>query len=700
MASLSKFVSKAAAVLALCLSPAAATSFTINTASTTAQTLGSGSGQTGTVTSAGTLTVSGSTMAVTISGSDATLTNSGTITQTGTGRVIRDNTGVTGLIVTNNFGALLQSADADVFQMNKSPASVTLNNYGTMTSLNASAGGAQAVDFDAIQSGSNAINNYSTGLMQAAEADGIRPGVNGVVFNAGTIKSTSSVAASVAGINAHNNSGVQITNDTTGLVDGAHHGITGGALDNTVVFTMSVTNNVGGMIRGNDGAGMNIDGFNNKETVVVINNGSITGNGVTGDGDGVDVDGLINLTNTGTIKSFNSFSSTTSAQSEGVTVGGGTIINSGTIEGAVAAGNSNATGRGITVAGVDTSGTAEPIYGDTSITNQNGGLIKGKSAGIVIGGAASGYKVTITNEAGGTIEGDGSNSAAIKTGDDNDTINNSGIIRAVNSGKAIDMGGGNNTLNITGGAASITGDINGGAGGTNVMTVDPGGGNSFSYAGAISNFSSVTVKSGSVTLSGNSTYLGNTSLEGGKLNLASSGMITSAVIIKAGAAFVQSGAIGGSGTGVTVQAGGSYYVTDSAVTGTAGFTGTNQYLDLQGGANVYFDIGGTSRGTTYDFITGLASFTLPNAGEPAHFNLDFLPSYVPAFGDAFDLVDSSSMPLTGGLFDFTGVPAGWDLDTSQFLTAGIVMIAPEPDRALLLLLGVGGLVCRRRRRSA
>src|SRR5262249_52629219 len=145
--------------------PAAATSFTITSSSTTAQTLNAG--ETGSITTTGSLTVSGSAVAVTIAGSNATLTNSGTLKQTGTGRAIRDNVGVTNLQVTNNAGALMQTADADVIQMNKTPASVTLNNYGTMTSLNASKGGAQAVDFNAILSGSNTINNYSTGIMQA-----------------------------------------------------------------------------------------------------------------------------------------------------------------------------------------------------------------------------------------------------------------------------------------------------------------------------------------------------------------------------------------------------------------------------------------------------------------------------------------------------------------------------------------------------
>src|SRR5262249_47181346 len=148
-----------------------------------------------------------------------------------------------------------------------------------------------------------------------------------------------------------------------------------------------------------------------KETVTIQNAGSITGNGVTGDGDGVDVDGLVNLTNTGTIKSLNSAaapSGSPPSQSEGVTVGGGTITNSGTIEGDVASGNPNAVGRGITLAGVDTSGTPEPIYANSSINNQAGGLIRGQTdSAIAIDGAASGFTITITNAAGATIEGGG-----------------------------------------------------------------------------------------------------------------------------------------------------------------------------------------------------------------------------------------------------------------------------------------------------
>jgi hypothetical protein len=187
-------------------SGASAANFDITGPSTTAQTLGSGAGQTGTITDTGSLTVSGGANAVTITGNNATLTNLGTLEQTGTGRAIRDNTGVTGLTITNgsatNSSAVIQAADGDVIQMNKSPASVTLNNYGVMTSLNASAGGSQVVDFNAILSGANTVNNYATGVMRAYEADAVRPGVNGIVTNAGKIISSTMTGSSSDGIDA------------------------------------------------------------------------------------------------------------------------------------------------------------------------------------------------------------------------------------------------------------------------------------------------------------------------------------------------------------------------------------------------------------------------------------------------------------------------------------------------------------------
>lgn len=517
-----------AAILPMSIGTASAAGFTLTTDSTTAQSLGSG--ETGALAIGKTLAVSGSTVGVTITGNNATINNSGTMSQTGTGRVVRDSAAVTGLTINNgsatNSAAQMLTADADVIQMNTTGSTVILNNYGWMISSNASKSGSQAVDFNAV-TGSNTINNFAGGLLQAKEADAVRPGINGVVFNAGTIQSTTSNGSSSDGIDGQNNSGIVITNSATGVVDGARHGITGGPKTGTTIFTMNVTNDAGGIIRGNNGSGLNLDGFNALQLVTVVNRGTIIGNGVTGDGDGIDVDGRLNLINSGTIRSVNAFSAAGSgmALSEGLTIGGGTVTNSGLIEGLVAAGNNNAVGRGITLSGNDItsgvfSGQRDGIYANASILNQSGGVIRGGSDSAIIAiGMASGHSVNINNNAGASIIGGGANTAAIVTGNEQTTIINAGLINGTGSGKAIALGSASNVVIINGGNASVLGSIDGGSSGSNTMQLNPGTGNSFAYGGAISNFNNVEVTSGSVTLSGVSTYTGTTQLSGGTLTL-------------------------------------------------------------------------------------------------------------------------------------------------------------------------------------
>ena len=77
---------------------------------TAAQPLPSGAGV---VSSTGDLEVSGSSVAITVTGTSS-IQNDGVIKQTGTGRAIRDNTGGLTLTVTNSAGALLQAADAEL----------------------------------------------------------------------------------------------------------------------------------------------------------------------------------------------------------------------------------------------------------------------------------------------------------------------------------------------------------------------------------------------------------------------------------------------------------------------------------------------------------------------------------------------------------------------------------------------------------
>jgi len=80
----------------------------------------------------------------------------------------------------------------------------------------------------------------------------------------------------------------------------------------------------------------------------------------------------------------------------------------------------------------------------------------------------------------------------------------------------------------------------------------------------------------------------------------------------------------------------------------------------------------------------------------------FLNGYTPVFGDVFDLLDWTNLsnPITGGTqFDFTGISLG-DLafSTDLFASNGILVVVPEPSRALLLMISLLGLAARRRRR--
>ncbi len=672
------------------------TGFTISGASTTAQTLGPTAGETGTITATGSLTVSGSTVAVTISGNNETLNNLGMLKQTGTGRAIRDNTGVTGLVVNNgsttNSTALIQTADADVIQMAKSPASVLFNNYGTLTSLNASKGGAQAIDFNAIVSGSNTFNNFGTGIAQAQDADSVRPGVNGVITNDGVIKSTRTTDTGDDGIDAQTNSGVTITNANTNsaanpnLIEGARHAITGGNTTGTGAYTMTITNNSHGTIQGDNGSGINIDGINGNELVTISNDGTITGNGsslnpgeTSHDGDAVDVDGLVNLTNTGTIRSLSAINET----SEGATVGGGTITNSGTIQGSVGSGGGTATGKGITVLGIDSVTPITAMYGNTTITNS--GLIKGDSnSGITIGVsndgttvAASGFTSTIQNNAGGIIEGGGATAAAIQTGPDNDTVNNAGQIVADSSGKAVDLGAGDDALNVTGGAASITGDISGGSG-TNSLSFDPGAGHGFSYAGVASNFASAEVKSGTVTLSGANTYAGNTTISGGALlahNSGGSATGTGAVAVQNAATLGGDGEIAGN---VTVQSGG--IISPGIGIGTLKLDGD---LTITSGSKFVFELG-----TSSDLVTVGGVLAFAGSGQAI---VDISDAGLAAGHDYTLVTFSSSTNLSAGNFALGTTPPGFSGTISVDGDSVDLHVAAVPEPSTTLLFGCASL---------
>ena len=72
--------------------------------------------------------------------------------------------------------------------------------------------------------------------------------------------------------------------------------------------------------------------------------------------------------------------------------------------------------------------------------------------------------------------------------------------------------------------------------------------------------------------------------------------------------------------------------------------------------------------------------------------------------------NTNGFTLSGTQYDGTG-DGGFDLDlpdltagllwdTSLFTTYGVVFVVPEPSRALFLMIGLLGLMMRRRRKMA
>jgi hypothetical protein len=766
------------------------------------------------------------------SGAIVTINNLGAIEESGTGNAIQDSNGHSTVTITNgsssNSVASIQGDAGDGIHFSKSSNNVTLNNYGKVLSVT----GGQGIDMSGMTSvpssggGNTTINNYAGAVIEGEANDGIQSAVGGFINNNGQI---TAVGSSSDGINAQTNSGLTIVNANaisgnttgTGSITGGHHGITGGntgTLDGTAAttpttsaalgsylgtgtYTMSVTNNAGGTITGNDGSGINIDGFGiqgtqiagtsnyrltTNESVTVTNHGTLTGYGATGDGDGIDVDGDVTVDNFGTIQSENSVG-TGIEFSEGITVGGGTITNEagGVIHGYVQPGNATGVGRGITLAGVDKAADdsaipLESIYQNSTITNSgliqggNGAGTSGGESGIaVLGTTGGGYTVTINNNATGKIEGnntgvseDGTmvfngqtvatgqslNQGAIELDDTGNTyvINNSGTITQDNAnGTAIEMHSSvSNTLNVTGGSASIVGNIAGDTAADSTLNISPGAGNSFTYGYNISgftvnvNYTGTAATTGTVTLSGANTYSGTTTVAGGKLvvaNTTGSATGSGKVVVNAGATIGGTGTIApGSGNGVslaknsTLVSGG----TQSGTTAGAGLTLDNTLaggtiLDASlGNATLAFSLGANHSVTTLTVLgnTGkevsLASsdiFALTDLNNDPLTSFNVNTPYIlieagTIAGLAIDNALYTGLTTTGGtdaignaLNGYVTSPFGITLNgvnetgkLQLFLNNGELEVVPEPGTWALMLGGVGLLVVihlRRRLRS-
>jgi autotransporter-associated beta strand protein len=452
------------------------------------------------------------------SGDDAIRPGAGTISITNDGlidatasasRAINLNTSslasLTSFTLTNQGHGVIQS-QGDAVRITAATLTpnaayqVTVDNAGTVQSTGATgSNNGQAFDFADLVSTSGTIHltNEASGLIQAADADAIRGGVNMLIDNFGRILGHSSPGDT--GNDAIDfqtiGSGI-VNNHTGGLIEGARHGITGNQ-------AVTVTNDAGGRIVGDAGSGINVDTVATK-TTTIVNHGFITGHSDgTGDGDGIDVDGLIMLTNDGTITATGH---TDAELAEAVTIGGGSITNLGTLTSGE---------RAITV---DDSNHGN-AFAATTIYNE--GLIHG----------GNGEAISITDIFA-------------------DTITNKGTIEG-----SVAMGGGDDTLNDYTGS-TFTAAIDGGDG-TDTFNLLGNGAGTLAHA---VNFELLNVQSGNWTVTDGESFSSGTNVAAGtQLAIANGGSLTGAVTdngvfaVTHSDAFVFNSVI--SGSGVFDQAG-------------------------------------------------------------------------------------------------------------------------------------------------
>jgi outer membrane autotransporter protein len=448
----------AVALLAACAPIGAnAADFTVGDGQTAGEQSLAG-GQAGTVEVGGTVSDDGPAVRFTGGAGVATLTNSGTVTGTD-GRGIDSGSGDAAggaVVIDNKAGAVIQGTDDAIrIRLGGDFAGVTLTNAGTIVST-----GGQALDFNSLSSGTAAISivNEATGLIEATDADAVRPGNGATVTNRGTIRSLTAGGNNPDGIDFQDFGGTVVN---SGTITAVRHGVTG---DGFVILN----NEAGGQVIGRNGAGMNIDGDGQT-----TNFGTITG-GCAGDladcdGDGVDIDGIATIDNHGTIAG-------TAAQglgsddlpntADGIAAGGGTIINR-------AGATISSTGRAILV---DDSSQGPAL---AAVGIDNAGTITGTDIAIKI------------------------------VGTQDDTVTNTGLIAATAPGGiAIDLGGGDDILNLGTGSV-ITGLVDGGDGSDRVVLDGEG-----SFGGG-SNFESLTLAQGNWVLSGSQSYAAGVTIEAG-----------------------------------------------------------------------------------------------------------------------------------------------------------------------------------------
>jgi T5SS/PEP-CTERM-associated repeat protein/autotransporter-associated beta strand protein len=363
-------------------------------------------------------------------------------------------------------------------------------------------------------------------------------------------------------------------------------------------------------------------------------------------------------------------------------------------------------------------------FGTANLTISNGGnvtalkvddSVHGGNGTITVTGANSTLNVTTTF--GGVpnlVLGNGLNGVAPVGGTGNLTVSNGGLVNApfgimltVNSSAranlnlnaegtiqagSIQAGSGNYTFTMAGGtllgATNVT--VNATlAPGTN-STINTNGGNSTWTAGVIGGSGGlIKAGAGMLTMSGNNSYTGGTTILGGTLFISTVGAATALgngpLEVAAGGTLAGSGGINGTTTiDGTIAPGGANVV---------GLLAFNQGLTLNGTSDLQMELSGASQ---YDALS-----VLGNADWNGTVDVVLINGFSPTFGESFDLLQDTGGSVSGAFADINlpmlGPTLSWD--TSALNTSGVITVVPEPSAATLWAASVALLlvaVARRR----